>query len=105
MEVFMNVEFELNGFTYEIGISHFQSHGKFKWNEPPETGEISLEEVVKVKDGLKFVCEHTISLNEFVELYSVDEGIDLKEARSKLEDYCYDDVCQQHEEDYDDRDI
>ncbi len=100
------VEFELrNGFTYEVGISHYQSAGRFRWNEPPEAGEIELKPTVKVSDEGGFIAAHSISIDEFIELYSIDEGIDLKEARSKLEDRCYDDVCQQHEEDYDDRDI
>lgn len=101
----MTVEFELNGFTYQIGISHFQPHGKFKWNEAPETGEITLDETVSVSDGGGFIADHKITLTEFVEIFAVDECVSSKEARSMIEDYCYDDVCQQREEDYDDRNI
>jgi hypothetical protein len=92
----------LNGFTYELEIMHFQSAGKFRWNEPPEMGEIDLEKTVRVSDHGGFIADHEISLDEFVEIFAVDNDLSSKEARSKIEDLAYDDVVSQIEENYGD---
>ena len=96
------VTFSLPGGEAEFEISHFQQAGPFRWNEPPEPGEITLQEVGSWTndDGVTA----PISISQLAVVYSVYYKIDMVAAGRRIEDEAYEQVCQQLQDAYDERD-
>lgn len=109
------VEIELGDFEYDIEVTYFDPGQEPKGWDPGAGAEIELGEKVDVwmydeqGHGKKV---KSITLDEFLEIYIVAEGIrkmtdeaTRAAARAQLEEYCIDDVIGQLEDDYDDSDV
>jgi hypothetical protein len=84
----------------DFEVLHFQPAGRFRWNEPPEPGEITLanEGIWTSDDGGQL----PVTMEEMVRIYMLAFGLCEADAASKIEDEAYDDVLRQWEEAYDD---
>ena len=87
----------------EFEVSHFQQASRFRWNEPPEPGEITLKSsgIWTSDDG---ELHDVISIEQLALVYTVAYKIGLPEAARRIEDEAYDQVCQQFADAYDERD-
>ena len=95
------VYFSLPGGAAEFEVRDFQAAGRFRWGEPPEPGEITLENdgIWTNDDG----DQSPITMEGLVRLYMYVHGVGETEAARRIEDDAYDDVMNQMEEAFDDR--
>lgn len=110
------VEFEIGDDTYEVEAASYSPPGRYRWNEPPEGGEIELDEVVILVHGsdLPYSERHRerVPMNKFLMIYADFEDIrrpteqeTMDVARNRLEDKVYEVLTQRREDDFDDRDV
>ena len=103
------VEFEIGDDTYEVEASEFSPPGPYRWNEPPDGGEITLDDTVLLVHGSTGPYserpKERIPMEKFLQVYAEERGILPEKALPELEDRVFEILCQRYDDDFDDRDI
>jgi hypothetical protein len=88
-----SVVIELGDDEYEVEVEHFQAPGPYRWNEPPEPGELTLHDRVRCTDphGGKIA---SISMEQFLKLYAEYHGIEQRAAQSMLDDVIFEHIME-----------
>lgn len=101
------LEIEVNGVSWELEVE-FEPPGPYRWNEPPETGELSLPARIKMfgpeqvfEVPLTDLLDHII-VERGPGVWSMD-GSERTKAEEWLEDRCFQMCMERMEEEYDDR--
>lgn len=107
------VEIEIGDDTYEVEARTFSLPGKYRWNEPPESGELELDGTVLVVHGsdLPYSERHRerITMDAFLRIYAEHHDIQgpnlerFATAALRLDDEVYEVLRQRAEDDFDDR--
>ena len=101
-----SVEIEIGDDLYEIEVSHFEPPVHYRWNEPPEGGEIDLgpRVVIHIPDPRGSTVRITCSMEygAFLKIWEAHLRLDPDTCRRKLEDKCFMLMMQQLEDRYED---
>jgi hypothetical protein len=97
------VTFSLPDGDAEFEVEHYQSAGPYRWNEPPEPGEIVLKSP-GTWTHIDSEQAATLPIEGLVRMYMFHYGIDEATAVRRIEDEAFEDVTDQWEASYDERD-
>lgn len=102
-----SVSIEIDDNEYEVEVNYIDFGQAPSGWDPGAGGEIELDPQVWVwkSAGKGYIRDRKISMDEFLEIYAEFEQVDKKAAERKLEEYCFENVRGQMEDDYDDSDV
>lgn len=100
------VQIEVGEVLYTITVDHFSPPGPYRWNEPPETGELDLSDEVQEEyeeDPFHHISRvNTVSLGDMCKAYAEYHLISVDAAREKIISICFERMLERMEDDYPD---